>query len=78
MIKQPFRIRRKKPQSSADPHRSELEHGVPSQAIWTLAASASSGTPWVREPEQLTVQMQMVSVITLTILVTKYQGPVVS
>lgn len=61
MIKQPFRIRRKKPQQSADPHIFELERGVLFQTIWTLAVSVSSGTPWVTEWEQLTVQMQMLS-----------------
>lgn len=57
MIKQPFRIRKQ----SADPHIFELERGVLFQTIWTLAVSVSSGTPWVTEWEQLTVQMQMLS-----------------
>lgn len=62
MIKQPFRIgRKKKTQQSADPHIFELERGVLFQTIWTLAVSVSSGTPWVIEWEQLPVQMQMLS-----------------
>lgn len=62
MIKQPFRIlRKKKPQQFADPHIFEPERGVPFQTIWTVVALVSSGTPWETELEQLTVQMQMLS-----------------
>ena len=61
MIKQPFRILRKKTQQFADPHIFEPERGVLFQTIWTVVASVSSGTPWETELEQLTVQMQMLS-----------------